>query len=366
MFDILRLPQPDATVRSARIVNCEGTIRTHKKLTSDTFELVVEITGETRLGYPNAGQFAVLGFPGIARSRPYSFARDPKPRRGRGDKYTFFIRAVPNGEVSAWLLQGDKSGVEISLSGPCGEFLLDETDRPMICIAGGSGMSAILALIEHAADIQANRDCYFYYGARTQNDLYCQELINIVGTLWNKDYLFKFIPVLSEEPLDSNWQGERGLVTDIVGRDAMEISAFRLSSASAFLCGPPPMVEAADSMLRSAGAGSTNIYKDTFEDARSPAPVIDNSRCVLCDECLFVKPVSDCIVETSGFQTDSAGWPADFDALKPSKTSGLYYNSLFIDSSKCIRCYACISACPHGAISPNHSLNGTLRQPFIK
>jgi NAD(P)H-flavin reductase len=366
MLDVLSLPRPDATIHFTRVKICEGTIETHQQLTPDTFELVIKITSKTGLGHPNAGQFAVLVFPGINRGRPYSFARNPKATKDEGEEYTFFIRAVPDGEVSNWLMEGDKSGVKITLSGPCGEFQLDQTDKPMVCIAGGSGMSAILALVEHAQDIQVNRDCYFYYGARTQCDLYCQELIKIVENFWNKSHVFKFIPVLSEEPLESNWNGERGLVTDIVSRDEAQASRSMLKSASAFLCGPLPMVEAADSMLRTAGTPGANIYKDIFEDARSPAPIIDNSKCVLCDECLLVKPVSGCIVETSGFLADQKESPADFKSLQPSLTSGLYYNSLYIDSSQCIRCYACVNACPHTAISPSHSLNGTLRQPFMK
>ena len=99
------------------------------------------------------------------------------------------------------------------------------------------------------------------------------------------------------------------------------------------------------------------MFFDKFEDARSPAPVIDNSKCVLCDECLLVKPTADCIVETAKLSDiKDNGRFSNIKRVDPAFTSGLYYNTLYINEDKCIRCYACVHACPHKAISPNHDL----------
>jgi len=106
------------------------------------------------------------------------------------------------------------------------------------------------------------------------------------------------------------------------------------------------------------------MFFDRFEDARSPAPVIDNSRCVLCDECLLVKPTHNCIIEAASLSDKKEnGRYANIQRVDPSMTSGLYYNTLYIDEDECIRCYACVHACPAGAISPQHSLEPiTLRK----
>ncbi len=107
-----------------------------------------------------------------------------------------------------------------------------------------------------------------------------------------------------------------------------------------------------------------DIYYDKFEDARSPAPVIDNAKCVLCDECLMVKPTANCIVEVSKLDSKTKIENiVSYERVDPAYTSGIYYNTLFIDEKECIRCYACVEACPTRAISPHNSKTPrTLRQ----
>ena len=95
-----------------------------------------------------------------------------------------------------------------------------------------------------------------------------------------------------------------------------------------------------------------NDAYDKFEDIRSPAPVIDNRKCTLCDECLLVKPLANCIVETSAFSHSRQTGITDIQTVRPGRTSGLYYSTLLINNDQCIRCYACVDACPHKAISP--------------
>ena len=77
----------------------------------------------------------------------------------------------------------------------------------------------------------------------------------------------------------------------------------------------------------------------------------------MCDECLLVKPTSGCIVETAKLGNLKAnGKYSTIERIDPAFTSGLYYNSLYINEDECIRCYACVHACPAKAISPNYDL----------
>jgi len=87
---------------------------------------------------------------------------------------------------------------------------------------------------------------------------------------------------------------------------------------------------------------------------------IVDSKCVLCDECLRVKPVPGCIVEIAGLQRDDAGRITGYRLVEPGKTDSLYYNRLWIDQDQCIRCGQCESVCPVNAITIQ-KVNFTMR-----
>lgn len=348
-----RLPPPDKTVYGCRVATHRGSVKSVRSLTDDTYELVVECgTGARSALNAKAGQYAALKVAGLDKPRSYSFARAPECEAA--GQSTFFIRLVPNGKFSGWLFEKDRTGEEIALSGPLGGFGLDPSSDRMLCIAGGSGMSAIFSILEHACNEQVARDALFFYGARTCKDLYCLDELADIGKRWHPKHSFEFIPVLSEEPEDSDWDGARGFVTDYMKKYCLDNGRIDLAQCKAYFCGPPPMIDAGIKVLADAGMSESCIFYDKFEDASSPAPVIDNTKCVLCDECLLVKPTENCIIEVSKLIRNSGPGSDRYETVEPSETSGLYYNTLYIDEEACIRCYACVDACPANAISPDY------------
>lgn len=78
---------------------------------------------------------------------------------------------------------------------------------------------------------------------------------------------------------------------------------------------------------------------------------IVDPKCVLCDECLKVKPVEGCIVEISSLARDEAGRVTGYEKIQAGRTDSLYYNRLWIDQSQCVRCGRCEAACPVNAIT---------------
>ena len=343
------LPNPDTAIQTFRVENYPGVVSAINKLTYDTVEVVVKYEGNAFI-MAQAGQYGTLKVNGVDRARAYSFAKSPHLENK--NEVTFFIRFVEGGEMSNWLQQPNRVGEKVTVGGPMGKFGLDNSSKTIVCIAGGSGMTGIKALLEQAAHVSLERDCLFFYGARSQADLYCLEEMEAVAKKWHPNHKFTFIPVLSEEPQVSDWHGPRGFVTQHLKEQYLDRLQLDVKNIKAFFCGPPAMIDHGVGVLKASGLDESDIRFDKFEDMSSPAPVIDNSKCTLCDECLMVKPVANCIVETSDHTHHQGNTTTQ--PVKPGVTSGLYYNTLFINSDKCIRCYACVDACPHDAISPSY------------
>lgn len=204
-----------------------------------------------------AGQYANLRKAGGGRARSYSFANAPQ-RKGR-TVVEFYIRKVPGGEFTEALFAGELNGMPLEMEAPLGTFHLRGGDSRMVCIAGGSGLAPLVSILEHARANRIKRDCTLLFGARTQADLYQLDAIGNIASNWQGD--FRFIPVLSHEPLDSNWRGARGLVTDHIAPGFCE-------GAEGYLCGPPLMIDAAIARLARHGMPIEKVFYDKFTDSR--------------------------------------------------------------------------------------------------
>jgi propane monooxygenase reductase subunit len=135
-----------------------------------------------------------------------------------------------------------------------------ETD--LIFVGGGAGMAPILSLLRSMAERGLQRKATFFYGARGRRDLCFEEELR---GLEEKLPGFTYVPALSEPAEGDGWDGETGLITDVVKR-----LAGGLKGAHAYVCGPPPMVEAAMPMLATAGVEEKRIYYDKFTTTADP------------------------------------------------------------------------------------------------
>lgn len=226
-----------------------GRVVLQERLTHDITHLKIQL-GET-LGY-RAGQYAELSIdslPGVVRS--YSFATPTQP----DSSVSFFIRKVPGGQFSTEINEKDLIGQSVHLDGPAGDFWLRQSTAPMILIAGGSGLAPILAILRDALNEGCQRPVTLLFGAQTQGDLYALDQIREIEGRWHAP--FEFSPILSREEETSAWQGARGYVTEA-------IPTLELQGAEAYLCGPPAMIDAAESLLIAGGVDRKNIHADRF------------------------------------------------------------------------------------------------------
>ena len=255
-----------ADMPETEMIEANGTISKVTDLTYDIKELVVSCDKDIPREML-AGQYAEIEVEGVAPARSYSFAK--APTNENTTDFTFFIRHVKGGAFTDWLFESDRVGTAIKLSAPYGQFYRREETSQMVCIAGGSGMSAIKSILEDCVINKVQRNCVYLFGARTQNDLYCASVMQEIKNNWHPDYTFEYIPVLSGEPEESNWSGPTGYVTDYFQDNFVKTESMDLNNAQGYLCGPPPMIDSAIELLTAAGINEESIYFDKFLDASS-------------------------------------------------------------------------------------------------
>jgi len=231
---------------SAEVVSVEP-------VTHDLRHVVLKLLEPAELRY-FPGQYVDITVPEHGLTRSFSMANTPTARAG---VLEFVIKVYPDGRFSQLLEGGLAAGDRVEVNGPFGVFTLrDGVDARLVFVGGGAGMAPILAVLRALAERQSTRDIVFYYGARTKRDLcFEDELRGLERTLPR----FRYVPALSEEDGSGGWTGETGFVTDVLKR--REDS---LTGAHAYVCGPPPMVEAAMVVLGALGVQERRIYYDKF------------------------------------------------------------------------------------------------------
>jgi propane monooxygenase reductase subunit len=237
------------------IVTATTEVEAVEPLTHDIRRLVLRLRDPDRVTF-HAGQYMDIAIPGAdGHHRSFSMANTP----GQPDRLEFMIKLYEGGHFSGLLENGNgiKVGDELTCTGPYGVFTLrDSAPRRLVFIAGGAGMAPIVSLLRSMAEKGTTRPAAFYYGARTKDDLFVLEELERLGRELPD---LRFVPALSEADASAGWDGEVGMVTDVVDRLEGD-----LTDVDAYLCGPPPMVDAAIALLERRGCAESHIYFDKF------------------------------------------------------------------------------------------------------
>ena len=201
-----------------KVIRCDA-------LSSSAIELVIEL--EKGIDFL-PGQYVNIQVPGGTQLRAYSFSSLP------GDtQASFLIRNVPGGLMSSWLLQQAKTGDELTLTGPMGSFYLRPLQRPIVMLAGGTGLAPFLAMLKKLALNPVNQPITLLYGVTKDSDLVMTEALDeMAGRLTN----FRWLPVVTDT---ESACPQKGFVTD-----HFDHALLNDGDVDVYLCGPPPMVDA--------------------------------------------------------------------------------------------------------------------------
>jgi len=221
-------------------------------LTADTKQVVLKLLEPDVISF-KPGQYVQFRVPGTDEFRAYSVASPPS----QNNAIELVVRLVPGGVCSTYIHEALDVGDEVALTGPFGDFYLrEDSDRDIICIGGGCGMAPIRSILFHLKEKNMPRKTMYFFGARRAKDLfYTEELFNLGREFPN----FKYFPALSEPKPEDKWEGEAGLITQVVERH-VETDGH----TEAYLCGPPPMIDAAIKVLTKKGVKEICIYYDKF------------------------------------------------------------------------------------------------------
>ncbi len=188
--------------------------------------------------------------------RAFSLASPPHA----DDLLELHVRHVPGGNFTDHVFHEMKERDILRIEGPLGSFYLrEDSDKPIILVAGGTGIAPIKGLVEHALHIGVARPIQLYYGAKDRAGLYLDALC----ASWAAAHPhLRYTPVLSAPAPGDDWQGRTGLVHEAVLADHADFSAYQV-----YACGAPVMCEAARRDFTARGLPPDEFFADVFSFA---------------------------------------------------------------------------------------------------
>jgi len=232
------------------------------KVAPDVVVLKLKLPANERLQFL-AGQYIdILMKDGKRRS--YSMGNPP-----HDDEYIeLHVRNRSKGAFTEYVFNRMKEKDILRFEGPLGTFFLrEDSDKPMILVASGTGFAPIKSIIEHAFQLGTTRQMVLYWGGRRPADIYMGEL----AARWQQEHdNFSFVPVISDAAPEDNWSGRKGFVHRAVMEDFPDMSGYQVYS-----CGAPIVVESAHlDFTTSCKLPEEEFYSDAFTPSVDPKPVV--------------------------------------------------------------------------------------------
>lgn len=222
-----------------------------ERLAPDVMALWLKLPANERLQFL-AGQYIEFILKDGGR-RAFSLANAPHG----DDTLEVHVRLIPGGQFTGHVFEGMKEKDILRFEGPLGSFFLrEDSAKPVILLAGGTGFAPVKALVEHAIHSKTDRPIHVYWGSKDKAGLYLPDL----PAQWAAEHAnIQFVPVLSEPAPNDGWAGRTGLVHKAVLEDFADLSGFQV-----YACGAPPMIAAAQQDFAAAGLPDGEFFADAF------------------------------------------------------------------------------------------------------
>jgi CDP-4-dehydro-6-deoxyglucose reductase len=188
------------------------------------------------------------------KRRAFSIANAPHDK----DTIELHVRRVAGGGFTTSVFDDMQPGAQLRIEGPLGTFVpREDSERPMLLMAGGTGFAPVKALIEHFLHLGTRRPMTLYWGVRDADDLYLRGL----PERWAREVpTFRFVPVISDNALAGGLRS--GLVHEALLEDHPDLAGFDL-----YMSGPPTMIDAGRRAFVEAGLPEEHLYYDSFDYA---------------------------------------------------------------------------------------------------
>ncbi|MGQ0442190.1 MAG: CDP-6-deoxy-delta-3,4-glucoseen reductase [Methylophilaceae bacterium] len=232
-----------------------------EKLAHDVMSLHLQLPSSERLQFM-AGQYVEFILK-EGKRRAFSIANAPHDETG----LELHLRLIVGGEFTQYVFNELPEKAILRIEAPFGTFYLrEESQKPIIFMAGGTGFAPIKGIIEHMLHAGNKRAIKLYRGARSLQDLYLDNLCQ----RWAEHMPnISYIPVLSEPKIEDNWQGRTGLVHQAILDDIQDLSGYQT-----YVCGAPAMVDVAHRAFVEKGLPADEFFSDAFTFANPVANLV--------------------------------------------------------------------------------------------
>ncbi len=224
-----------------------GEVASVELVSDSTIILKLKLDKPEAMGFL-PGQYVNITVPGTREHRSYSFSSKPGATQA-----SFLIRNVPDGLMSGWLAEAATPGARMSFVGPQGSFFLRGVERPVVMLAGGTGLAPLLSMLEVLADQGTDQPIHLIYGVTNDGDLV--ELDRI-------EALVDRLPTFTWVSCVANPQSAHPLKGYVTAH--LKDEHLNAGDCDVYLCGPPPMVEAVRQFFADKGVKPAHFHYEKF------------------------------------------------------------------------------------------------------